>query len=211
MGKNKYINFIKETWKDKRKRALVILILYFIFFFIIITDYKSRVRNASTIKEPLVKYSELSSYDYNVNLEYYSNGENHSSQYSGINYNSQTKWSVNDETYYLNRSELSTINDIITYLNYNLTPNYIYSIIKNQSLISKTEIYNENLIAKNYEINIDNINYKITTYENDSDIIRVNIVIDNIELEDNSYTNINYLINYQVNNNITLKDVSNDK
>ena len=167
---NNIIDIFKTIWENPRYKALFILSLYLIFFTGIILFYKmspskeikQKVENTLT---PLQEFKEKYDYDFKVEVDdkilvgHYSMNLI-TFDYNGINYSYENNVLTPSEFEY---------SDIIEYLD----TSYIYDLIKDRDIYSKTE-YSNNTKSTTYIVD----DVEISLYES-KEIFEVDIKINN--------------------------------
>lgn len=217
----KYLEYIKEIRKDKRKSAITSLVLWVLFFVVIISlaggtpkDITIRTSDEDTkesLKTSIDNYKDMNSYDVNYLVE--TNVNNYtlnSTYYDGKNYyiyNTDNYYLDNDVLYYVDNTnkQLKKINinnnsvfDIIDIKL--LTKESLYTIITSSEEESKTS-YKDGKIVRNYIYTTsDNRKMYITTTEINNTINT--IVIDYKEYFNTGYTILKVTCNYQNINDI---------
>ena len=159
------IEIFKKIWSVPRYKALIKLSLYFIFFASIII-YSNVVSKRSNQNEktltPLEKMSLKENYNFTINTLDVSFTGNKTGNIIQINYN--------DKINSYDLEEIDNIDfkykEILEYLDLKK----IYNLIKDEEFDSKTE-FKDGIISLNYKLD----NLEITTYENNRNIIKLEI------------------------------------
>lgn len=174
-------------YKNKKNKSFITLGIYIIFFITVLIVYRPQSSEVKSLTI-LEKYNTYYKYGYTININ--------NDVYEGINYYNKTKLIHNYQEYYYDRYNGVIDIDKKVLLTLDLTPQKIYDLVRNKSVISKTELYDEGLISKTYKVisnevvyldtyDIDANSLLFTTYENTSDIVKVEISFNDINIEIN--------------------------
>jgi len=168
---------LKNIWSVPRYKALIELGLFFIFFLSIFIISKVPSNNEPVVyKSPLEVFRDKNNYQFQIKI----NDE----IIEGNFLNDKINLNYNNINYTCENQIVEPTNfPYIDYLIY-IDTNYIYNLIANEEIYSKTE-FNDGTISKVYKLD----NLEITTYE-------LNSQIKKIEINDTNYSfEITYLKN----------------
>lgn len=217
----KYLEYIKEIRKDKRKSALASLVIWILFFVLVIscvgrTPKDITIKTDTEEKEEIItnsldNYKNMNSYDvsylvetnvnnYTINGTYY--GEKNYYIYDNNNY-----YLENDILYYVDNINMQLKklnidnNSVFSIIDIKLlTKDSLHTIITSSEEESKTS-YKDGKVVKNYIYTTsDNRKMYITTTEKDNIINK--IIIDYKEYFNTNYTILKVTCDYQNINNI---------
>lgn len=208
---------VKEFISNPRYRALVklgLFLLFFIFIAVICRVYSSP--NTNVVKDeqktPLVKFSEMRNYEFNINYQVNDSITN----IDGKTFRTDTCLTINDINYYINDNIYQIKDDffILTSLDnkYLVKTNQIEQYINRGTLISKSEDYQSNTIMTKYSIPVNDLENQdikelyITLYEKEKTIYKVDLqYIDNLDIS--SLVSITYFNVGEVTNFTTMFDI----
>lgn len=190
---------MKELLKDSKSKSIVLLFLY-LFMMIVIVMITRPVNNVSepieTKKEENLTPYEIMEQKTNYQYEYIINYDNADYIIKGTRYNNEEIFSYLDKNYYIRKDNIYEINNnVITKIEgsnllFDLKSELIYKAIKN--ITPTLELDTNGIISREYYLPNNEDTVKITTYEENNEINKVNIVNDGIE---SGYINIT--INYK--------------
>lgn len=205
--KLKLKNIIKTLKDNKQYRALFILGLYFIFFLVVILMFapkgtQERLPLPKQVKEPLEEFKLLSNYEFEGQIEY-NEDEIIVDTFNGYVDNNLIKVFENEKEYVIENNvvyeiidnlkeevDYSIIKEIIAF-----SPSYIYDLITQAELKTKTENYKNETLEKLYYFKLaylndvkleEEVNMLITTIEDE--IIIKEVIISFEDLEGNEKT-----------------------
>lgn len=187
------IDEVKEFISNPRNRALVKLgffLLFFIFVAVMCRVYSSPSRTIvkEETKTPLVKFSEMRNYEFDILYKENSTTTN----IHGKTFRTDSYLTIEDVNYYVNNNAYEIQDDkfILTSLDdkYLIKTNQIEQYVNSGTLISKSEDYKNNILITKYSIpviNLENQSIKelyITLYEKEKTIYKVDLeYIDNMD------------------------------
>lgn len=215
----KYLEYIKEIRKDKRKSALASLGIWILFFVLVISCVGKAPKEITIrtdkeeeiITNPLDNFKNMKSYDVSYLVETNVNNYTINSTYHGGNnyyiYDNNNYYLENDILYYVDNINMQLKkfnidnNSVFGIIDIKLlTKDSLHTIITSSEEESKTS-YKDGKVVKNYIYTTsDNRKMYITTTEIDNTINK--IVIDYKEYFNTSYAILKVTCDYQNINNI---------
>lgn len=212
-NKNSISSLIIFIKNNPRYRALFIMGAYFVFFAIVIAMFSPSNYQPKTpviedeVVDVLEKYKVLTNYNFQYQITYIENEDILISNYNGESL-SETINIYDDNHQYLFENSIlyqivdeskEEVDNKIVLSSLNFTPNYIYDLIKDGKLESKTENYGINTLTKQYRIDLqglvgledyDPISTLITTIEDDKSIREVIIMFEDSNMNKVEFNNI---------------------
>lgn len=190
--------YLKEAWKDGRKRSIIKLSLYLIFFMLVIATIKGN-NNVNLTEDNKKTFGE----------RYYSFviSNNGNEIIKGIFNNNIIEYSYNNQIYSINEGMTFQIvnNELINVNNHQihidrLLLNNLDDYINESTEMYKTE-FNDSRIKKGYEINVEDFAY---LYDN-KEISNINKMNFNVTSLDNKVIEIEYDMSLYYGNTYILK------
>lgn len=194
-----YWKYIKEAWKDSRKKAIIKLSLYFVFFIVVIAMIRGNNTNNAINND--IENNNYNNYNFNLNY-------NGNEILNGTYDNDTVKYIYQNQVYYLNKGmTYQLINNELVNINNNhihidrLLINNLEDYIDESMETYRTE-FSDGKIKKGYEIKIEDFAY---LYENKEiiDNNKVNIGVTYLEnqIVEIEYDLTQYFKNYYHNEN----------
>lgn len=158
-----YIETFKVIWKNPRYHAMIELGLFFLFFFGIFLFVKMSPSNEKvTDKSTLEQFRDKASYQFEIEI----NNE----IINGSYINNVITFNYQDIDYVYENDVIEPSEFIYTNILKYLDNKYIYDLILDKEVYSKTE-YNDGMISKLYKL--DDIDINI--YELNNEIIKIEV------------------------------------
>lgn len=177
----KFIKFIKESWKDPQKKAILMLIIMFLFFsFVVIsvrTTHSNMDKEVENPKDNTFEFSLSNIENSNYHFIYTVKVDDNITIYEGDRFYDKELFSIGEDKYYRYKDVyLKDIKGVwSTFDNPYLFSDFkeidkIQSLLKLSSFLSKTE-YNDSNKVYNYNITTSTILKTLESIETDIDDI----------------------------------------
>ncbi len=191
-----YFKKFKQLWGDKRYRSIIILLLYFLFFIILFSFLNLNKSVIDTNYKKTINFKNYDAYEFSANISI--NGFVYDVQ--GKRYKNKYDFLYSEQQFNLSYDDILASDLDINIINlFRYTPNLIYNMLENSTLLSEKKIIADNTIIKEYSLGIEKylqiLDYGLLNYNLDDQILitvtELNNQVIKIELNlSNFYKNI---------------------
>lgn len=224
---NKYIKFIKEMFKTKRRRALLELGAWIIFFVIIFSmvggadkeyyksfNEKAKLQEEKISTNPVENIKKINSYEFTYLIEAKDNVGTYTYEVNGTFFKDKYFATILNRDYYLTDDNFYIVKEDKTLVNpTSKNKNALYNLIDIR-LLTNTSLYtlissSEELDSITYKDNTKIVRYKYTNYNNKTIVFKLSAtenVFNDIEIDFTNYYERKFT-SFKV--NITYKNINN--